>query len=268
MVKLNELTTDKRILNIGQSGTGKTRLAGTLAQLIPTVIVTADKNGLDTLRQMDVNPEIILLENWARVFDYYREIAKLSSQYQAIVFDDLGAIQEAGLDKIEVTPRTANEDKQYSKDRRAFQQMVIEQIMTGERRPQIQQWGDIYNALTEFISQVFKLPYKIQMVSCLEKLQKNPRTREDHLYPAVAGQLAITFPAKFSLVLETFTTEEGGNLYYCASCKSHPRLETKTRYDDSGGRTWINPDMGKILAYINKKGEPETPLEKRIGVGL
>jgi energy-coupling factor transporter ATP-binding protein EcfA2 len=51
-MKLNEIPQNRTILVMGNSGTGKTTLCGTLAQIVPTVIVTADRKELETLRKL------------------------------------------------------------------------------------------------------------------------------------------------------------------------------------------------------------------------
>ena len=267
-MKLSEIQSDKRILIIGGSGTGKTTLIGTLCQLVPTLVITADANGLDTLRSMGIDTEIILLEDWGHVWSYYTEIAKLANTYAAIAIDDLGAVQETSQDRIELSPRHAGEEKQRDRDKVAFQTQLKEQIMLGERRLQIQQWGELYLAVSNFVSEILRLPYRVKLVTCLETIKSSPRDGADHIYPAIAGQIAYTLPAKFSMVAETFIANIDGANHYTLTCKTHPRVETKTRYDTTGGRTWVNPSLQKVLKYINSEGEPETNLEKKIGIGL
>ena len=182
--------------------------------------------------------------------------------------DDLGTIQETSQDRIELLPRHPGEEKARDRDKRTFQAQLKEQIMLGERRLQLQQWGGLYLAVSSFIAEVLKLPYRVKLVTCLETIKKSPRDESDHVYPAIAGQIAYTLPARFSLVAESFITRVDGANHYCLSCRSHPRVETKTRYDKVGGRTWVNPTAQKLLNYINGKDNPETALEKQIGIGL
>ena len=262
MVKLSEVKTDKRILCIGGSGTGKTHFCGTLAEVLPTLIVTADAGGLNTLKAMGIDTNIILIEDWSKVWEYFTEIAKASQDYPAIALDDFGSIQEVGVDKIELSPRTYAEDKMT---KRELELQIRQQLLLGERKLQIQQWGGLSVAMNSFLAEVNNLPFAAKLVTCLEGTAKNPRTGEEHIYPSILGGLRTTMSAKFSLVASSFITSLDGNLYYCLSCRSHPRMETKNRYGE--GFTIINPSMAKLLARINNK-DKETTLEKRIGMGL
>lgn len=269
MTKLSEIKdVPKKVLILGRPGTGKTYLIGTLCQILPTLLVTSDIEGLDTLRAMKVDTEVIHISDWNKIWDYYYEIAKLSKDFAALAIDDFKAMQETSSDRIELQPRHAGEEKAMDKDRSKFQSGVKEQIMLGDRRLQIQQWGDLYLAVSTFLSEVMKLPFRVKVVTATEAIRKNPRDGQEHLYPAVQGQIVYDLSARFSMVAETFIHDDGGNNLYCLSCKSHGRLETKSRFDENGGRTWVNPTAQKILKYMAGQDEAETAQEKKIGIGL
>jgi hypothetical protein len=268
MSKLNEIQTDKRFLITGASGSGKTNLIGTIACMLPTVIAYHDANGIkDTLETMPILPEteFIFIEGWHNIWQYYDQIKQASEKYKVIALDDFGAIQEVAKDKIELEPRSKFEDTAQSKDRNTFRSTLKEQIMLGERVLQLQQYGSLYVSVNEFLVNILALNYPIKIVTCLERKEKNPRTGEDHLYPAIVGQIGDSLPAKFSMVLETFTAAIDNKAVFCATCKAHPRLETKWRGHD--GFTMINPSFEKILARMNGK-ESETKQEEKIGFGF
>jgi len=268
-MKLNEIQPSKNVLVMGASGTGKTTLVGSLAALLPTVIVTADEAGLDTLHQMSLLPdtEIILLKDWQDdAWRSFEQIAGLSNSHAAIALDDLGALQEIAQDKVELSPKHAGEEKARDKDKYQFELTLRQALMMGERRLEIQQWGALFLAVSNFLSEVLKLPYRVKLVTVLEALKDNPRTGQPHIAPALAGQVANTLPARFSLVADAFIADMDGRNLYCLSCIGHPRIETKCRYGK--GRTWIDPTMEKVLAYINGKGEAESERERKIGINL
>lgn len=265
MTKLSEIQTDRRILSIGSSGSGKTHLIGTLCQVMPTLIVTADPNGLDTLKTMGIDTEVILVKDWKEIWGRFSEIAKAARKYPAIALDDFGTLQETAMDKIEMAPRGFSEEKAADRDKAQFTERMRQNLMLGERRLQLQQWGELNIALTNFLAEVLALPYRVKLVTALEGQAKNPRTGEDHLYPAMAGGLRTVLSAKFSLVAATFTVNHDGKTLYCLSCRSHPRLETKNRLGT--GWTMIDPTMQKVLERIAGKGV-ETAIEAKIGTGL
>ncbi len=267
-MKLSDIEQPKNILVMGGSGSGKTRLIGTLLELMPkTLVVTADPQGLETLTTMGLNPEVILLGEWTKIWDSFKQIVALSKDMDCIAIDDFGAVQKSVEHKVILGPRGYYDEKMVkSKGIAEFQRKAKEDMLLGERRMQIQQWGELFIALEAFTSEVLKLPYKVKMFTTLEGVAKNPRTQEDHIYPSLSGQVRTTFPARFSLVAEMFLSNLDSKTHYCMTCRSHPRIETKSRF--GAGRTWVNPDMTRVLAYVNRKGAEESELETRIGTGL
>lgn len=270
-MKLSEIEQPKNILVIGSSGTGKTHLIGTLVELLPkTLVVSSDIRGLETLTTMGLNPEIINIEDWLSIWKYFTQIVAASKEFDCIAIDDFGATQKTAEHKVVLEPQSwADSDLVKKKGITEFKIKAREDLLLGERRMQIQQWGELFTALESFTSEVLKLPFRVKLFTTLEGVAKNPRTQDDHIYPQLSGQVRTTFPARFSLVAETFLStigKDSNKAYYCMTCRSHPRIETKSRFGE--GRTWINPTMAKVLAYINRKGGAETDDEKKIGTGL
>lgn len=263
---MSEILTAHKVLVEGASGTGKTHLVGTLAGLVPTLVVTADPDGLETLRQMPLLPEteIILVAGWENIWEQYKEIAGKVETLGALALDDFGSLQDTSRRKIDRAPRTPKEEQGG-----AGAELAIRQgLMLGERRMQIQQWGELWIALDAFLYEVLKLPYRLKLVTVLEGKAKNPRTGEEHLYPDLAGQMRTSILARFGLVAETFISYDRENRpLYCLHSRGHPRIETKDRYSP-GGRTWVNPTAERLIAHLGRGGEKETEQEKRIGTGL
>jgi hypothetical protein len=264
-MKLPELPPEKNILVMAESGKGKTHLVGTLAEIMPTVVVTADPAGLETLRKMSLKPEteILTISDWGDIWQHYKQIARLSQSMAALALDDFGALQIAARHHIERVPR-AEEIKRTGDVDTA----IREQLMLGQRRMQIQQWGEIWIALESFLHEVLKLPYKVRLVTVLEGKAINPRTGEEHIYPDLQGQMRSSLLARFSLVAEAFINfgKEGKGIF-CLHSRPHPRIETKDRFQ-SGGRTWVNPTAAKLLLHITGGDEQETEQEKKIGAGI
>ena len=138
--------------------------------------------------------------------------------------------------------------------------------MLGERRLQIQQWGELWLACESFLYEVLALPFVIKLVTVLEGVVENPRNNQMHIYPNLLGQIRTTLPARFSIVAQSFVADFEGKRYHCLSSHSHPKIESKDRYGK--GRTWLDPKMANILQYMEGKAKEETELEKKIGIGL
>ena len=267
-MKLAEVQADRRILILGASGSGKTHLVGTLCRIMPTLVITADKNGLETLKGMGVNPEVVLVEDWRKIIDYEGEIARATARCQAVAIDDIGALQAMALEKIIYMPRTKGEEDAARGTPDKFQRIVKKELLLGERqlRFQSRDWPSLFTSLDTFLLDILRMPYAVKLVTALETVRDNPRDGADKIYPSLDGAIRTVLPAHFSLVAEAFIATLDGKMHYALTCQSHPRIETKSRYGQ--GRTWVDPDMLEVLGYINGQGEPESELEKRIGTGL
>jgi len=261
MTKLSEIPRDKRVLVQGQSGTGKTTIIGTLCRLVPTLLITSDKEGLETLATMGLDPEVIYMDDWVQCWDKYGEITKAVPSFKALAIDDFGATQATARHKIEEMPRGYKEEQD-----RDFRTTVRRELMRGERTMEMRDWGKMWVAIENFLSAVLALPPQIKLVTVLESPEEDPRTGKMRLYPNLQGAIRHSLPARFSLVAEAFVGEHKDVMHYCLSSKPHPRVATKDRYGK--GRTWVDPSMVNILAYLNGKGGEETEIEKAIGTGL
>jgi len=262
-MKLSAIERSTNILIQGGSGVGKTTILGTLCKLVPTLVITSDKEGLETLASQGIDPDVILMEDWAKCWDVFQEIMREAPKYQAIGIDDFGATQTTARHKIERMPRGYKEEMAGMSK---VEPMIKAELMRGERRMQMQDWGSMWVAMETFLYEVLDLSPKIKLVTVLEAPEDDPRTGEMKLMPNLQGAIRYSLPARFSLVAEAFISEYKDDQYYCLSSLSHPKVATKDRY--GGGRTWINPNAADVLAYINHKGKPETETEKAVGIGL
>jgi len=243
-------------------------MVGTLCELVPTLVVTADVNGLETLASvMHLDPEVILIEDWRKCWDYYSLIAKAaeSNQYKAIALDDFGSFQESLRRKLEVMPRGSREEY-AARTGKEFEKQVKRELLLGERRLHIDQWGSMWIGLETFLGDVLSLPFDVKLVTVLEGEAENPRDGLDHIYPNLQGAIRYSISARFGLVAEAFIATVDGTAEYALTCRSHPKIETKSRYGD--GRTWVNPTMLDVLSYIGGKGGTESEVEKKVGVGI
>ena len=264
MKTLDMISGDKRFLIIGGSGTGKTHLVGTLCSLMPTLVVTADPHGLDTLKVMDAKPAgIVLLEDWRNAQDYYNEVVSASKTCKALVLDDVGALQRLVHSKLDYTAQGRDEEK-LSPDRR--QDKVRGELLLGERRFRMDQWGSLGLALTTWIDELLRLSFPVKLFTVLEEEEEHPRTGAAHIYPHLQGSIRRDLSARFSFVGNTFIVNVEGKTLYCLTSHSHPRIETKDRYGIP--RTWVSPTGEGLVLHTVDKGQVETVQEKYIGTGL
>ena len=264
-MKLSEIKYEKRAIFLGDQGTGKTRLLGTLCQLVPTVLVTSDLQGLATIRNMpECDPEIVYVENWDNIWDYYQQIAKaVKAGAQAIAVDDFGGTQEQLARRLNLKPKDMTEARTEPGKR---QEDIRKAMMMGSRRLLLQQWGEMALGTESWLYEILQLPVDVKWFTVLSGLRDHPRTGEDWLMPELMGQARDRILAKFGLVVNTFHTLHKGAVYWCATSKPHPRIPTKDRY--SQPRTWVDPTAAKILQHIIGKEDVETATEKEIGTGI
>lgn len=265
-MKLRDVAAAANMLLIGESGRGKTYQLGLLSQLAPSVLLTADRRGLDTIRRFsDAEPEIELAESWSDPWALYDRLSAHSSAYRMLLLDDLGALQDVIGLSIQKHARGRDEERQRSDVR---EKAIRGQLLAGGRRLQQSQWGELDIAMNAFLTELLLLPYKLIAVTVLEDVREHPRTGAAQVYPNLVGGIRNDLTARFSLVANLFIHEEDGRSLYCMSCRPHSRLPNKSRYGVP--RTWINPTPERVLRYINGnegKGDEETPQEQRVGSG-
>ena len=266
-MKLSEVKTRPSICVLGEPGSGKTSLIGSFCELLPTVVVTSDLQGIDTLKTMRVDAEIIYIDDWTRCWFAYQDIQKaLAKGYRVIALDDFGASQDQIKNKAQMMPR--GDEARLSIEKRSLQ--IRESLMKGDRRLLGPQWGEVAVAAEAFLTEVAALPAQIFIATIIEDLRESPRTGLEHIYPSLQGRIRFSILARFSLVVEAFKAQDQAKVSrYCLTCREHVKLPTKTRYGQ--GRTWVDPTASKLLAHINRKEEgdyAETKLEQFIGTGI
>lgn len=266
-MKLQDIKSNPNVLAIGESGKGKTQLIASFCELAPTLVLTADRRGLDTLRKYrGIEPDIELAEDWADPWSLYDVVNSQAKTHQILALDDLGALQDVIGRSIQGHSRGRDEERQRSDQR---ERAIRGQLMSGGRRLQQSQWGELDIAINSFLGEVMALPYRLCIVTVLEDVREHPRTGAAQVYPNLAGAIRDDLMARFSLVVNLFTEKQGEEVLYVMSCRPHPRLPNKTRYGEP--RTWVNPVAARLMRHINgaeTKEDQETPLERQIGSGM
>jgi len=265
-MKLKDIQRDKRLLILGGSKTGKTQLLGTLCQVVPTLYVTGDRDGLDTLEAMGVDPEIILIEDWRDIWNLWTTIRKAAPNFKALAVDDLGSIQRAARRKIETSGRGRAEEQMAPANRL---EAIQKQLMQGDRRLIMSQWGELAISVDTFLQELLNLPIPLKVVTVLEELREHPRSGLEHLFPNLDGSIRYDLLAYFSFIGSTFVTSDQTQATYWLTTRPHSRIATGERYGSP--RTWENPTMLRVLKHINRAEAPEdaeTPREKAVGVGI
>jgi hypothetical protein len=274
-MKASQLSRKRRTLLIGDSSTGKTYQLGTWVKRMEKLggsskVVTADAEGLDTFRQMGVDPDVELVEDWGSIWTLYSRLKKWAAGPEAtkvLLLDDLGALQEVAKNYVADTPWSWEEKRQKQREPGAYAAQVEQARMQGNRQFQQVHWGMLLG-MEEFLRKVLKeLPLQYWVFTVREQMRRHPRSGRDRIYPALQGATRDWLMAQCSLVVSTFVHYEQGKTspIFCASSLPHPSIGTKDRYQ--AGRTWAFPTAERIIAHIEGK-DGETEQEKKIGIGV
>jgi len=139
--KLKEIPSSTRIMCMGDSGSGKTRTLGSFIQLAESIggaalLVTADREGEDTLVAMDLDPDTLYLDNWANVLQYQMAIREWKQQHKDqvtfLLMDDVGFVQGRAKDYVMSKPRGRAEARLSVKDQ---EMQALKQTVQGDRPP-------------------------------------------------------------------------------------------------------------------------------------
>lgn len=272
-MKLSEVERPPRLLIVGAGGTRKTAFIGTLAAMLPTVVVTSDPAGLETIRsnfpEVAENLEVELLESWGEAWNVYERLAGYArdKKFKALALDDYGASQALTISKILSSPRGKDEERMRGDD---LAKRVMQQRIAGFRKLQGQpQWGELGTASGSFLEFVLALPFGVEVVTVREDIRAHPRDGEASVYPALMGALRDDVDAYFQVVANTFLDRDGdGRTLFVMTTRPHPRMANKNRY--AVGRTWVDPTFERVfrnLRHTERKEDEESALERRIGAG-
>ena len=267
-MKLSDLQRRPAVALLGESGSGKTHQVGTLCELLPTVVVTSDVDGLDTLVKMNVSPaEVVHVEEWVAAWDSLDLIkAALRNGARAVAVDDFGASQEVMRRKAMMMARGRDEERMKTSEREL---MLRKEFLLGNRRLQFQGFQELAEGGRDFIWELRQLPMQLLVITMLQGVRPDPRSGEERLFPQLEGMLRHTILARFSLVVELFRHWERGQELWCATTRGHPRTSAKDRVGTP--RTWTEFTAAKLLLHIAGKEGPqdgETELERKVGTGI
>ena len=252
-MKLNELETKTRILLQGSSSSGKTHQIGTLCRFVPTLVITGDPEGLDTLRKMSVEAEVEVITDWRDMVRQRASIMATLSKVAAVAVDDIGSLQANFRGYIESRPWNWSEERLNGPQ---LKEKIDRELILGERRFDQARWGQMFVGLDSFFSELFRHGPPIQLYTVLDTTREDPFSGQEKLTANLQGAIRSTLAARCSLILHTYKVTKGDVTEFHASSQPHANVDSKDRYGN--GVEWVNPDMATILQHIMaaKKGVP------------
>lgn len=233
--------TRAKILLYGESGTGKTRLAGTFPG--KTLIISAESGLLSLKRKAidfvdlssdDNGKEVPQTKRIARLGEVYQYLLteEAKKKYSYIVLDSLSELGECLVAELSEKP-------EYQKDGRAM-------------------WGEYLKRMTTLAKRFRDLPDYGVMITCQAEADKDEMGKR-FMGVLLQGQIKKKIPYMFDEVyLLAIAKSETGQKRVLLTAKSDSN-ECKSRLDLPG--LFEDPDMTKIIELIEGKKEEELKKE-------
>src|SRR5215831_14577368 len=160
------------LLIYGESGTGKTTLAGTADDLpeMRKVLFLDIEGGMLSLRERFPNIESIRVTNWQQLHDVYNELALGDHGFNTVVVDSLTEAQKMSMDKI-------------------MRRLVDEHPERDADVPAIREWNINIEQTRKFVRALRDLPVNT-IFTALKKDDRNLMTGATRRKPSLSGKVA------------------------------------------------------------------------------
>lgn len=179
------------ILVYGESGTGKTRFAGSadaVPKLRPVLFVDIE-GGTETLRNSYPKVEQVRVSTWKQMQQVYDELLKGKHGYQTVVLDSLTEIQKFNMYDI-----MAN--------------LVRTRPDLDPDVPGMREWGKNLEQIRKFVRAFRDLPMN-SVFTALEKSDKDTKTGMVTKMPSLSGKLASEVAGFLDVVLYYYVKQIG-----------------------------------------------------------
>ena len=229
------------ILVYGDSGVGKTRLAGS-ADDVPemrSVLVVDFEGGSETLKHTYPNCDTVRVTSWKDMQLVYDELYAGNHKYRTIILDSLTEVQKFNMYGI---MQKLVEDKGESRDVDV---------------PSMREWGINLEQMRKFVRAFRDLPYNT-IFTALVKVEKDQKTGMLIKEPSLSGKLAKEVAAFLDIVVFMYMREmEVDNETRQTRLVLSQATDTCTAKDRTGKlpQVMIEPTMAEIMKYINQENE-------------
>lgn len=232
----------------GGSGTGKTHLIGTLAELGPVLVPDIDK-GWKTLKYA---PDLQKYSKNIHVcsFDQFGDLDTMYKLVDANDPDRWTSFFRSKGDKdalitepfLWIAPDTWSELQWYMlEELRSKDPAMKGKGLNFRENVQIKHWGQMTD-LNKLAVEAFR-DCKVNMIfSMQEKMDKDELSGQIFGGPSIHGKMVQEMPTYFDLVIRTYCDPAGN---YCATTKAKGRWVAKSRISTPGD--FKNPTMKQIL---------------------
>lgn len=232
--RVNQAEPKINMLVYGESGIGKTRLAGS-ADAVPALrrILLIDVEG-GTLSLRDTYPDVetVRVKSWAAMQDVYDALYSGQHDFTTLVVDSLTEVQKMSMDGI-------------------MRRLVEEHENRSEEVPGLREWNINLEQTRKFVRAFRDLPMNT-IFTALLKTDKNNRTGAIKRKPSLSGKLADEVSGFLDIVAYLYAKEIDGEQRRILLCGQTEDTVAKDRSNNLP-ITIEEPVMAKIWQLLNKE---------------
>jgi hypothetical protein len=176
------------ILVYGDSGVGKTRLLGSADEVpeLRKVLVLDAEGGTLTLRDTYPNVEVVRVNSWKKVIEVLTELENVDHDYQTLVVDSLGELQQYNMYGVLADPNRKSERDADVAD--------------------MHDWGKNLVQMKRFVRRVRDLPMHT-FFTCLTQEDKDVKSGKILKKPGLPGKLRNEVAAFLDIVFYMYMKE-------------------------------------------------------------
>lgn len=243
--KVEDRTAGLNILIYGDSGVGKTILAGSadaVAEMSPVLVIDIE-GGTESLKHSYPGVDVVRVETWDQMQAVYNELHAGKSGYKTVILDSLTEIQKFNM--YYIMERAAKKNPNQDTD-----------------VPSMREWGINLEQCRKLVRAFRDLPMNA-IFTALAKDDRNDRTGITTTKPSLSGKLAGEVAA-FVDVVGYYYVRQAVDPNDKEKVTYHRRLLTATTEQfiakDRSGKlpqVIVNPTMQSIFDYMAQ--QPQTP---------
>jgi phage nucleotide-binding protein len=232
IVKATSRTPYMNILIYGDSGVGKTRLAGS-ADAVPSmrkVLLVDVEGGSLTLEHTYPDIDLVRVKTWDQVQGVYDSLYAGGHGYNTVILDSLTEIQKFNMDQVMLA-------------------MLENDGKTDPDVPSLREWGKNLNQMRKFV-RAFR---DLEMHTIFTALGQQQKTRLGSMVkkPYLSGKLADEVAAFLDIVVYMYKKQIGDDNLRLLLTEATDDVTAKDRTNKLP-TVLQDPTMADILKYIGK----------------